>query len=313
VSTVLWLLTMAGGAAAIVWGAERFAEHLADASKRLGVTAFALAVLLAGAEPEELATVVTASARGVDGVAFGDVIGANAAIVTVALGVGAWMVAIPFGRRVRRYGVGGLVAGILATGLMWDGRIGRAEGALLVAAYVVFVVVIWTSERTPPMLGEAGELDEALDDGGRVGLDLFWVLVGLAALTAGSIVLVEGVRRITDIEQTQTRLGLTVVGFATAFELVVLAWSASRHDVTDAVIAGVVGSYAYNMTMSLGVGALVAPISLADAELLHAPAIVMLALMAVALALAVRYDALDRRDALVLAVGYPVFVVVVLL
>ena len=64
---------MAGGTAAIVWGAERFAEHLADASNRLGVTAFALAVLLAGAEPEELATVLTASARGVDGVAFGDV------------------------------------------------------------------------------------------------------------------------------------------------------------------------------------------------------------------------------------------------
>ena len=64
---------MGAGTAAIVWGAEKFAEHLADASKRLGVTAFALAILLAGAEPEELATVVTASARGVDGVAFGDV------------------------------------------------------------------------------------------------------------------------------------------------------------------------------------------------------------------------------------------------
>ena len=63
-STVLWLAAMVAGTAAIVWGAERFAEHLADASKRLGVTASALAVLLAGAEPEELATVVTASARG---------------------------------------------------------------------------------------------------------------------------------------------------------------------------------------------------------------------------------------------------------
>ena len=311
-STVLWLAAMAGGTAAIVWGAERFTEHLADASNRLGVTAFALAVLLAGAEPEELATVVTASARGVDGVAFGDVIGANAAIITEARGVGAWTATIPVGPRLRRYALGGLAAGVLAAAFMWDGVIGRVEATVLVASYVGFIGAIWIAERRPPAMGEVAELDEELDEGGRVGIDLVWVVAGLAALTAGSIVLVEGVRQITDIEQTQTRLGLTVVGFATAFELVVLAWSAGRHGITEAVVAGVVGSYAYNMTMSLGAGALVAPISIDDSAILHAPLIVMLALMAVAIVLAVRHDQLDRRDAIILFAGYPIFVLVTL-
>ena len=86
-SVLGWLIVMVAGMGAIVWGAELFAEHLAAASSRLGVSAFALALLLAGAEPEELATVATASARGVDGVAFGDVIGANAAVATLALAV----------------------------------------------------------------------------------------------------------------------------------------------------------------------------------------------------------------------------------
>ena len=124
--------------------------------------------------------------------------------------------------------------------------------------------------------------------------------------------LVEGVRQITGIEETQTKLGLTVVGFATAFELVVLAWSASRRGITEAVVAGVVGSYAYNMTMSLGVGALVAPVSIQDSTLIHAPLIVMLALLAVAIALAVRHGQLDRRDAVVLFAGYPIFVLATL-
>ncbi len=266
-----------------------------------------------GAEPEELATVVTASARGVDGVAFGDVVGANAAIVTVALGVGAWMVAIPFGRRVQRYAVGGLAAGALATVFMWDGAVGRVEATLLVLCYIAFIAAIWAGEHQPPALGEVAELDEQPDDDGRVGTDLAWVLAGLLALTVGSIVLVEGVRQITDIESTQTRLGLTVVGFATAFELVVLAWSASRHGITEAVVAGVVGSYAYNMTMSLGVGALVAPITIDDSTLLHAPLLAMLALMAVAILLAARRGSIGRRDAAVLIAGYPVFVLVALL
>jgi cation:H+ antiporter len=310
-SIIWWIAVMAAGTGVIVWGAETFAEHLADASKRLGVTAFALALLLAGAEPEELATVITASARDVGGVAFGDVIGANATIVTVALGVGAWMTTIPFGRDIRRYAIGGLLTGVLAAAFMWDGSVGRVEGAVLVGAYVAFVVAIWRRERKPPSLGEAGELDEAVDPDGRVGADLVWVLAGLAALSIGSVMLVEAVRQISDIEATQTRLGLTVVGFATAFELVVLAFSASRHGVTEAVIAGVIGSYAYNMTMSLGVGALVSPVSIGDAALLQLPVAVMLALIAVAIAVAVRRGELRRRDSIALFAGYPIFIVAV--
>jgi cation:H+ antiporter len=311
-SIVGWIAVMIVATGAIVLGAETFAEHLSDASKRLGVTTFALAILLAGAEPEELATVVTASARNVDGVAFGDAIGANTAMVTVALGVGAFLASLPFGRTVQRYAFGGLATGILATVLMWDGELKRVEGAVLVGTYVVFIGVIWIVERRPPTIGEMSELDEDVDPGGRLGRDLALVLLGLAALTVGSMALVEGVRRITDIESTQTKLGLTVVGFATAFELVVLAFSASRHHVTEAVIAGVIGSYAYNMTMSLGVGALVAPIGITDSDLLRLPAIVMLALLAVAIYLSLDKQALERQEAFLLTVGYPIFLYLVL-
>ncbi len=279
----------------------------------MGVTAFALALLLAGAEPEELATVITASVRDVGGVAFGDVIGANATIVTVALGVGAWMTTVPFGRDVRRYALGGLLTGAVAAAFAWDGRVGRLEGAILVAAYVAFVAAIWVRERRPPALGEAGELDEAVDPDGRIGTDLAFVLAGLVALSLGSVALVEGVRRISGVEETQTRLGLTVVAFATAFELVVLAYSASRHGITEAVVAGVIGSYAYNATMSLGLGAVIAPFSIDDAALLHAPLLAMLALLAVVIALAARTDTLDRRAAVVLFAGYPIFLLSALL
>ncbi len=43
---VLWLLAFAAGVGMIVWGAEAFAEHLGRASVRLGVSSFALALLL---------------------------------------------------------------------------------------------------------------------------------------------------------------------------------------------------------------------------------------------------------------------------
>lgn len=48
---IIWLLVAALGVASIVCWAETFPEHLAGASSRLGVSMFALVVLLAGAEP----------------------------------------------------------------------------------------------------------------------------------------------------------------------------------------------------------------------------------------------------------------------
>lgn len=311
--TVGWLVVALGGVALIVWGAETFAEHLAVASTRLGVSAFALALLLAGAEPEELATAVTASLRDAPAIAFGDVIGANVAICLVALGVGALVAPLPFGGSIMRYGLAGLAAGALAAAIAWDGTVSRAGGAVLVGAYVGFVAVIWILERRPPDLGETAELDEAAEDAvagrrGRVGVELLLVVAGVAAMAIGAVALVEGIRRISDLESTQTVLGLTVVGFATAFELVALAWSSARRRITPAVVAAVVGSYTYNATMTLGAGALARPLQIADATALHGPWLAMLAALALVLALALPTRRLDRRAGAVLLAAYPVFV-----
>ena len=94
-------------------------------------------------------------------------------------------------------------------------------------------------------------------------------VVGVAALGAGLLAVVEAVVRSTAVEETQTVLGLTLVGFATAFELVVLAWSSSRRGMPETVVAAVVGSYAYNVTMTLGAAALARPLTLSDPGLLR--------------------------------------------
>jgi cation:H+ antiporter len=312
------LLFATAGVAAIVWGAETFAEHLARASTRLGVSMFALALLLAGAEPEELATAVAATVRGAPAIAFGDVVGANVTVCLVALGVGAVICPLPFSRRVFRYGLLGLPAGIAAAAFAWDGHVGRGEGVVLVTMYVVYVAAIWVAEREPPTLGEAIELYEVPDNlnerpAGRVGPDLFLVLAGLGAMVVGAIILVDGIRDLVDTEADQARISLTIVGFATGFELVVLAWSAARRGISDAVVAGVVGSYAYNATMTLGVAALVNPLRVTDAALIHVPMVAMVVALGAVLGLAARRRRLDRRDGILLLAAYPVFVVLVLL
>jgi cation:H+ antiporter len=312
---VLQVTIVAVGVALIVWGAEAFAEHLSVAAVRLGVSAFALAVLLAGAEPEELATTVTASLRHAPAIALGDVIGANIAICLVALGVGAILSPLPFSASVLRYAGLGLPLAALAAGIAWDGHVSRPQGLLLIGLYGVYIGVIWLAERHPPALGETAALAEAdsKENGPRrVGKELGLVVGGVAAMAMGAVLVVDGVRRLSHVESTQTRLGLVLVGFATAFELVVLAWSAARRGMSEAVVAGVVGSFAYNVTMSLGAGAVARPLRIVGAGQLHGPWIAMIVALAAALALSLPRRRLDRRAGLILLGAYPVVALAVL-
>jgi cation:H+ antiporter len=305
------------GVALIVWGAETFAKHLSVASARLGVTVFALGILLAGAEPEELVTSVTAALRHSPAIALGNVVGTNIAICLVALGVGACVAALPFGRSVRRYAVLGLPLGAIAAWIAWDGAVTRLEGAVLVVLYLAYVATIWVIERRPPSLGETAELEEAIEEveeepgtgRGRVGRELLLVLAGVAAMAIGAVAIVEGIRGLTSVESSQTTLALTIVGFATAFELVVLAFTSARHGVTEAVVAGVIGSFAYNVTMTLGAGALARPLHIADAAQLHGPWFLMLGSLALVIGLGWRRGELSRRAGVLLLAAYPVAVV----
>ncbi|MGH2368283.1 MAG: hypothetical protein ACRDI2_08790 [Chloroflexota bacterium] len=165
-------------------------------------------------------------------------------------------------------------------------------------------------ERQPPSLGETAELGEDTDPRGRVGQELLLVLVGTAAIVLGASLLVEAVRQFTDVETDQTKLSLTIVGFATAFELVVLAWSTARRGISDAVVAAVVGIYAYNATMTLGAAAVVAPLEITDTTTLRPPMAVILAVLAPIVVVVGRIRGkLTRHDSVALLAGYIGFLV----
>lgn len=318
---LVWTLLIVVGVILIVWGAETFAEHLGAAAVRLQVSSFALALLLAGAEPEELATAVAASLRDVPAIAFGDVVGANIAICLVALGVGAWIAPLPFSKRVMRYALFGLPISAIASGFIWDGAISRLEGLFLIGLYVLYVAVIWLVERKPPALGETGELAEASEELAterkkgiqyRVGKDLLLVFAGFVGMIVGSILLVEAVRQISHVEATQTKLALTLVGLATAFELVILTWSTARRGATEAAVAGVVGSFAYNVTMTLGAAAIARPLKILDASLLHFPLFVMMGSLALVIVLASFRGYLNKTAGVILLTAYPLFLITLL-
>jgi cation:H+ antiporter len=266
---VISLVLLVVGATLLTAGAEGFAENVTAASSRLGVSVLALALLLAGAEPEEAVTAMLASGQGHPALAAGDAIGANLVILTLTLGLAALVTRLPVTRRSAEYAVASAVLGAVAWLFLLNGVLGRFEGGILVLLYVAGVVWVWRREKEPPLIGEMAELDakDALrpsrgtDE--ATGKALLMVLLGLLGMVAGGFLAVRGAEGLVDaLGIGESAIGLTVLALATSAEMVALVWAARRRGLTEVVVAGTVGAVAYNATVSLGMGALVSPLGL---------------------------------------------------
>ena len=306
------LVWLALGAVMLVGGAELFAENVASAARRVGLTALALGVLLAGAEPEEALTAGIASGRGHPQLAVGDAIGANFVILTLALGLAAVFTTLPVSRRVRQYAGGAALSGLVALGVLADGSVGRVEGALVVVVYALAVCWVWWRERTPPTIGEMAESELPEHDRGRGEDDpdppsrsaLVLTLSGVVLMVLGGWLAVTGADRVvTGLGLDDTGVGLTLLALATSAEMLALVVAAARHRVAEVAVAGLVGAVAYNATVSLGVGALVAPLhGVGEARLLLVAA--ACSLLPLTLFVLGRSGAVSRWGGGVLVVAY---------
>src|SRR3954471_17558769 len=185
---VVSLVLLVAGAALLTAGAEGFAENVTAASARLGVSVLALALLLAGAEPEEAVTAMLAAGQGHPALAAGDAIGANLVILTLTLGLAALVTRLPVTRRTAEYAVASAVLGAVAWMFLLNGVLGRLEGGILVLLYVAGVVWVWRREQEPPLIGEMAELDAkgelrpSRDTDEATGKALLMVLLGLLGM-----------------------------------------------------------------------------------------------------------------------------------
>lgn len=304
------VLLLVVAAVLLVSGAELFVENAAGAARRLGVTVIAVGVLLAGAEPEELLTAVIAAVQDRPGLAAGDAIGANVTMLTVTIGLAALLRPLPMGHRVRQYAMLSAIAGGLAVLALAGGHVSRLEGALLLAAYVGLVALVWWREKEPPALGELAEIDDDEEAAARrPGVALALSVVGIALMLVGGDLAVRGAVDVVDaIGRTDSAVGLTILALATTAELFALVLTAARHDVPEIAVAGIVGSAAYNATATLGAAALARPLAVEG--------VIWAALVAAALPLAillfVRRGQLGRVAGGALCAGYAAYAVMVL-
>jgi cation:H+ antiporter len=316
---------LVGGALLLLRGADWFMDGVGDLARVLGVSAVALGAVLAGLEPEEMLTAAVASGRGAPDLAVGNVIGTNVTIVTLALGLAAVIAPITISRAVRRQALLATLVSAIPVGLLVAGFVSRPAGALLLALFVGYTIALYRTDRAAVArlaALEADDDDDDDDDDGnmdqrRPARHTRWrlaamTLAGLAAMALGGPVLVEGALRLAALAGVGGGVvGLSIVSLGTGAEMIALGVSAARKGTSDILVGGIIGSFAYNLLVTLGLAAVVRPLPVAP-EFIHLALPVMVAAHLVLLGLIWR-GRMGRAAGVIFVAAYVAYLALVVI
>jgi cation:H+ antiporter len=260
------------GTMLLLIGADWFIDGAVDLGRAIGVSALVLGVILVGLEPEEMLTAAIASARGAPALAVGNVVGTNVTIVTVALGPSALIWPIVFDRSIRRQAVIATLVSLVPVVLLFTGSVSRLAGAFLLALFVGYTVFLLRTDRAAfKRTAEADDDDDeevetvhgARPNAGKVPWKfIVLTLGGLLAMAIGGPAVVEGALQLAHLAGLgQGVVGATIVSLGTGAEMIALGISTARKRRPDILVGGILGSFAYNLLVTLGLAAVIRPIT----------------------------------------------------
>lgn len=135
-----------GGVAALSYGADLFVEGAVAIARTMGVSEQLIGVTIValGTSMPELVTSLLAAFRGQADISLGNLVGSNIFNALGILGITAIVKPIPVSLQAFSLDMGFMLGTtLLLLPLMWAGyRFGRPKGAILLLAYLVYVVLV---------------------------------------------------------------------------------------------------------------------------------------------------------------------------
>ena len=294
----LGVLLFAGGAALLVAAVERLAEALTAWAAAAGLSGIALSALVLGADLESTAAGISGTLNDVPEVALGASVGSAVLLLTLGLGLAGIVAPFRVTPPLRLLAATGIGVGLSAL-LLADGDLDRLDGAVLLAGFATLLVAL-----VLPALRPAGR-EPSADPGAR--RHAVTALVALAALVVGAELLVLGTERVVDgIGIAATFFGLVVVAAAVSLEELVLEMLPAYRGAPEISVGNALGTTLFMLTGSLGVVALVRPLTVPDEVVrFHLPALGVAFVLAAAL---LARGGIGRAGGALLVAAYPLYV-----
>ena len=265
-SSITFVLFLAGlvllivGAEALVRGASRLATSVGISPLVVGLTVVAF-----GTSSPELAVTLQSTFAGQSELAVGNVVGSNIANVLLILGIAAVLTPLVVDQRLVRLDVPLMIGlSILLLVLALNGTLGRLDGLLLFSIAIAYTVyaIRQSHGETPEVKDEYAKRYGADGDqkARHIAVQVGLILAGLAMLIIGSRWLVEGATAIAQsLGVSELIIGTTIVAVGTSLPEIAITVIASIKGQRDIAVGNAVGSNIFNITLVLGLTALLAP------------------------------------------------------
>ena len=282
---LILVLSLAG----IVLGADFLVNGAVVVAKKCRVSSFVIGAVIVGIGTSlpELVVSTIGAIGGNSEVAIGNVVGSNIFNVFVILGLTAIFFPIAVSRANMKFeipfciGVSVLLMLLVYNFFIgWEPRLGRWDGAVLLALFIAFM---WISLKrgkstasngkteTPASATEVGQ-DSAAEPETASGNETSWknslwfaavsILGGLAALIISSNFFVdEAVAIAKKLGVSDAFISITLLACGTSLPELAASVTAALKKDTDMALGNIVGSNIFNATMILGTASLITPLS----------------------------------------------------
>lgn len=267
---VLDVVLLSLGVGVLYYGAEWLVRGSARMASSLGISpiVIGLTVVSFGTSAPELVVCTVAALGGNSDLAIGNVLGSNLANIGLILGLTAIVRPLEVHARVvwREMPLMLLVTAALFP-LLWDLRLSRGDGVILLIALAWYLVFVFQSvgDEAPEILGEYEDFMTASTAQGAVlrPPDVILVIAGSACLVLGGYCIVEGAVQVASaLGISQVVIGLTVVAVGTSLPELATSLVAAARKESDIAVGNVIGSNIFNVAAILGATSLLEPMTI---------------------------------------------------
>lgn len=242
----------------LVKGADFFVEGSSSVAKMFKIPSVVvgLTIVALGTSAPEAAVSITASLAGNNDMALSNIIGSNIFNLLVVIGVCAIIKGVdtPLDILKRDLPVNiGITALLLV--ILYDLKVSRIEGLLLLACMVVYLIFVVTNAiKNRVQETEEEKILSPL-------LSIVYIIGGLVAIVVGGDLVVNNASAIAlEFGLSETLIGLTIVAMGTSLPELVTSVVATRKGETGLALGNAVGSCIFNILFILGISASVSPI-----------------------------------------------------
>jgi len=257
----LWIVYLAIALFALVKGAGIFVTGAKQVGAALGMSKFAIGVLIVGfgTSLPEFASSVAAALDGATEIVIANVVGSN--ITNILLVVG--MLAVVGGGVVIKRDLLKtelpvfFIATTLFISIVFDGSVDRIEALLLLGTFFAYVWYLFVDSRKENSV-------DSIEKSSTPGIEsksIIYIIIGIAAVLIGAHFTVDMVVKIaTALDVPLGLVSIAAIALGTSLPELFVSLKSIKDGEAELAIGNIFGSNAFNMLMVVSIPALITPL-----------------------------------------------------